>query len=63
MTLDQILDEVELLPNEELIMFNEILSNRVREKKRKEKNLLILSKSQEKSMKMDMPWRLQFPKL
>ncbi|MBM2815719.1 MAG: hypothetical protein HW421_2481 [Ignavibacteria bacterium] len=36
MTLDQILDEAEALPNEELLMFNEILSNRVREKKRKE---------------------------
>lgn len=30
MTLDQILDEIELLPNEEMIMFNEILSNRIR---------------------------------
>jgi hypothetical protein len=36
MTLDQILDEAELLPNDELMMFNEILSNRVREMRRKE---------------------------
>ncbi|MCX6148209.1 MAG: hypothetical protein NTW25_13315 [Candidatus Kapabacteria bacterium] len=36
MTIDQILDEVELLPNEELLMFNEIVSNRVKDIQRKE---------------------------
>jgi hypothetical protein len=36
MTLDQILDAAEALPKDELIMFNEILTNRVREMKRKE---------------------------
>ena len=36
MSFDLMLDEVETLPDEELFMFNEILSNRVREMKRKE---------------------------
>jgi hypothetical protein len=36
MTLDQILDEAESLPEDELYMFNEILSNRIKDMKRKD---------------------------
>ena len=36
MTLDHILDEAELLPEDELIMFNEIFTNRVLDVKIKE---------------------------
>jgi len=36
MNFDEMLDEVETLPDEDLYMFNEILSNRVRDMKREE---------------------------
>ena len=36
MSFDEMLDEVETLPDDELFMFNEILSNRVRDMKREE---------------------------
>ena len=36
MTLDQMLDEVDILPKDEMFMLNDILNNRIREIKRKE---------------------------
>jgi len=36
MTLDQILDEAEALPKEDLFVFNDVINNRVRELKRQE---------------------------
>lgn len=36
MTLDQMLDEADLLPKEDLFIFNDVLNNRVRELKRQE---------------------------
>ena len=36
MTLDQILEEADLLPKEDLYIFNDVLNNRVRELKRQE---------------------------
>ncbi len=47
MTLDQILDEVEMLPNDDLLMFNDIVSNRIKETQRNELISNVLSSREE----------------